>query len=495
MRPILTILLTLFLIAPAVVAGGGGRAQKVADRKLRDLVDDAIDRGSEWLAGTQAENGSFGAEFRHPLGSTAISALALLHSGMRFDHEVIERAFTFMRRQHKLLGKGLRTYAASVTIMALSEYGRARGRARGVFDLSPEDRAWLKSLVDFLVRNQVAGGGWRYPGPEDGFDHSNSQYALLALKEARKSGIIVPEEVFAKALKLFISTQEKRGPKVRRSREEGGDGVYFANRKTVAGYDYARGWGYVGPMAPSGSMTAAGVAAVSICVSELSENRWGTVKAAGEKARWDGIAWLGKNFSVKENPPGGPAWHYYYLYGLERAGVLAGVVYMAGHRWYARGAKYLVDAQSPDGPWRVPSAMRGRQAADPVTQSFALLFLVRATARAMGVATEEPLIDLTGARELSDADFESLFKTAFAEMGRLTDEAAEKRARAFALLLPRVVPLLLKRMAAEQEETRTRAVKILRAATGQSKGFDPAAEETVRREVLDRWIGWYFENR
>ena len=489
------VLLLLLGFAPAVATGDREQDQKVADQKLQKLIDDAIDRGAEWLLDSQAEDGSFGAQFGHPLGSTAISALALLHSGISHEQEVIQDAFTFMRKQHGLVRRTLRTYSASVTIMALAEFGRARGRTSGKFDLTKKDRAWLKSLVDFLVKNPLEGGGWRYPGPDNTFDHSNSQYALLALLEARKSGVGVSDEIFAKALRQFVNNQERRGPKVRRSREEGGDGVYSAGRKTVAGYDYARGWGYTGPQGVSGSMTAAGVTSVAICVSELKGNRWGSLPDAGEKAMWDGIAWLGKNFSVKDNPRGSPAWHYYYLYGLERAGVLARVVYMAGHRWYAEGAKYLVDAQGPDGAWRVASASRGGQAADPVTQSFALLFLARATARALGVATEEPLIDLTGADELSDEDHASLFKAAFAELARLAGEAATRRAGEFTFLGPRVVPLLLTKMAAEEPDVRARGVLILREITGQSKDFDPTGPEPARQESLNRWIAWYLANR
>ncbi len=490
MRPTTTIILFVLLFTiPEISTGKDTPPQKIADEKLQKLIDESIDRGAEWLAGTQAPNGSFAAELGQPLGGTALSVLALLHSGMAPDHDVIRRAFEFMRILHRASGSSRHTYSASVSIMALAEYRRARG------ELSKEDRDWLASLVTFLLKSRTAGGAWRYPGPRDGFDNSNTQYALLALKEARRSGVPVPEEVFAKVLTHFISRQERRGAKVRRSREEGGDGVYSANRRTVAGYDYARGWGYIEPQGVTGSMTAAGTAAVAICLSELQDRRWRSLIAAGEKAMWDGIAWLGKNFSVRDNPRGNAGWHYYYLYGLERAGVLAGVVYMAGHRWYAEGAKYLVDAQSPDGSWRVPSAMRGGRQADPVTQAFALLFLARATARSMAVATEEPLVDLTGAGELGDEGLRNLFKAAFVEMVRLEGDALTKRAGEFRHLGPRVVPLLLTRLTADELELRARAILILREITGRSKGFDPRAGEPARQAAVDRWISWYLGNR
>ena len=38
--------------------------------------------------------------------------------------------------------------------------------------------------------------------------------------------------------------------------------------------------------------------------------------------RKDGFAWLDVNFAVDRNPGrNAPAWHYYYLYGLERAAI------------------------------------------------------------------------------------------------------------------------------------------------------------------------------
>jgi len=128
-----------------------------------------------------------------------------------------------------------------------------------------------------------------------------------------------------------------------------------------------------------------------------------------------------------------------------------------------------------------------------VTQAFALLFLSRATARA--IATEEPLLDLTSAGTLGDEDLESLFKSAFTELARLEGEPATKRAGEFHHLGARVVPLLLTKLTAAERDNRARAFLILREITGQALPFDPAAEESTRQQALDRWIAWYLENR
>jgi hypothetical protein len=99
-----------------------------------------------------------------------------------------------------------------------------------------------------------------------------------------------------------------------------------------------------------------------------------------------GLAWLAKNWSVTENI--GPSevedgaansYLYYYLYALERLGMLYDTGKIGGHSWYPEGAKVLLDAQQKDGSW---NASRPSQ---PVWDTcFAILFLKKAT---RGVAT------------------------------------------------------------------------------------------------------------
>ena len=65
----------------------------------------------------------------------------------------------------------------------------------------------------------------------------------------------------------------------------------------------------------------------------------------------DGLAWLDKNWSVTENV--GPCQHsggdlkafwLYYMYALERAGILVGAERIGGRDWYREGAKEIVAA-------------------------------------------------------------------------------------------------------------------------------------------------------
>jgi len=492
-------LLLILVSAPAL---GGDKATKAADRKLEKLVDEAIDRGAKWLRNRQKPDGSFPSLYHrnYPMGPTALALLALLHSGEDPKSEVVGRGFAWVMNAHRQAGdQGRMTYSVSVTIMALAEYGRALGAKKGKFSLPDAELRWLKDLTRWLVARQTAQGVWHYP-TGGAYDHSNTQYALLALKEARRVGVRVTPTVFANALAHFLRVQEKNGPRVPRFEEHGGDGVYSRDRKRVPGADRARGWGYTDRMPPTGSMTAAGVAAVAIASGEIPGGKWKHLREKGRTSMRDGIAWLGKNFSVKVNPRSGPVWHYYYLYGLERSGVLAGVVYMGKHRWYAAGAKYLVDSQSPDGAWRtamgrMPGAPGAKGAVDVVDPAFALLFLVRATARSFGVVTERNLLNLTEAEKLSDRDLVSTFGVAFTELGTLEGDARADRATDFAFFGPRVLPLLIRKLTDADGKVRARAFLVFEKITGRTFDYDPAASATDRAAAIDRLTEWYLLNR
>ena len=173
---------------------------------------------------------------------------------------------------------------------------------------------------------------------------------------------------------------------------------------------------------------------------------------------------------------------------------------MGTHRWYAEGARHLVDTQGPDGGWQSnpgPRRGRGPVAAGVVTsdQCFALLFLARATARALGVVTEQPLIDLTGGTDLPDRDAKNLFLAAMKELAGLSEERARDRAHDFAFLGPRAVGWLLPLLHDADEGERTRGVLALRKITGLSFDYDAKASAEARETPADRWTSWYLANR
>jgi hypothetical protein len=79
-----------------------------------------------------------------------------------------------------------------------------------------------------------------------------------------------------------------------------------------------------------------------------------------------GLDWLAKNYDVRRNP-NHHSYHFYWLYGVERAGMLSGLKYFGPHDWYREGAAYLVARQAGNGSWN----------GSVIDTAFGLLFLAK----------------------------------------------------------------------------------------------------------------------
>jgi hypothetical protein len=283
-------------------------------------------------------------------------------------------------------------------------------------------------------------GGRGGPGPVE--DASNTQYAMLALYTANSVGVSVPSGVFSKVAEYFINEQEKDGPDVKpfpvpaadfdiKQLKELEKGVLEEMRKMVEdqqkdaeeakkrgeeppkkekvstsgveipdpykkfgvepGKMKARGWGYVkkAERLPedwtrvTGSMTTSGIAALVICKAEIEKSLSEKQKKALNQAIRDGIAWLAHNWTVTENP-NCKCWKMYYLYGIERSGVLSLCNKIGEHKWYKEGAEHLFSTQGSDGSWpgdkeKVAWANVPIGYGNICGTCFAILFLKRAT--------------------------------------------------------------------------------------------------------------------
>lgn len=376
---------------------------------FRLAVHESISRGLAALGRAQAADGAFaGRDGRgrglrdQALGRTALPLLALLEGGTAPGEACIVRG---LRALHGLPME--QTYSVGLAMMAIHAFYRPaldaheeaigqkrslRVDPRAVFErLSARDRAALERGRDMLVAAQAASGLWSYgiqPAGGMAYDLSNTQYALLGLRAVADCGIDVPAAAWRSALEGLLALQEADGPEVDLVAREHRGGYVFQIQKKAR----ARGFPYVGaprlddddrdrrrraappmdvPVPPStGSMTTAGVACVAICMEGLWRRRGfsGSARAKAEAALRDGVAWMQTHFSVLENPEMGSSWHLYYLYGLERMGMLLGIRWIGDHDWYREGAETLMGLQQTDGGW-----------GSTVDTAFAVLFLKRAT--------------------------------------------------------------------------------------------------------------------
>jgi hypothetical protein len=391
--------LPLLLLAALLAFAGEARAadeekprqepNEGYDPAFRARVNKAVDKGVEYVLAHQAADGSWlppKEQLDWRLGYTALMTLACLKGGIKGRDPQIRKAFAWMRTR-----KLNKTYEVGILLMALhalysptdertlvevDKYGNRKIKDPCLSDMPPKDRDWMKKGVAFLLKHQV-GGHWRYP--ENGTDLSNTQYALLGLWAASRCGLKIPSKVWMDSLNWLTGYQERSGRAVRLLVNE----VRGKYRVAWTEKARARGFRYVPEHPVTGSMTTAGMACVAICQDELWTSRRFTpeMRRVSRRSIRDALAWMQDNFDVTRNP-GEPTggWHFYYLYGMERAGILARARFMGKHDWYKVGADFLLEQQRSDGSWAAGG--------DPqVDSAFAILFLKRSTSR-----TRNPVI-------------------------------------------------------------------------------------------------------
>jgi len=301
-------------------------------------VEQSIKGGIAYLLKRQQGNGGWGGD----TGETALVTLALLTAGESPRSEPMARALALLRNSPQI-NRAHEIYSVALITMALAAADPVKYRDE------------IARNAEYLEQCQLGNGAWTYNtgfGRGGGGDNSNTQYALLGLQAASEAGFAVKAEVWRGARRYWELTQ-------------GGNG----------------GWGYTPNGTPTGSMTCAGISSLIITGLKRVQGREflhnGRIERCGEDAispsLQRGMDWMATNFDVRQNPGSGQ-WNLYYLYGLERAGRLAGRRFFGNHDWYRDGASVLVRGQNRlEGSW-------DGQSSKEVNTGFALLFLSKGRA-------------------------------------------------------------------------------------------------------------------
>ncbi len=527
MRPLMSFVClswvcVLLLLSPLSAQPSKAKAHPdVISQGMKIAVDDAVRRGIQWLKRKKIRDGSFrgGLTGSYPLGETALACLTLAACQEFRNGPVFQAGLGYLRQTYRRVRSedglvALKTYGVALTMMALVEahrqpapkIGSRRTGVRGDrFDLGKNDRELLQEMTEWLA-GQAQSGSFSYPISEGGLgpDHSNTQFALLAFRAVNDAGIEVPGEIFLDAARHFLRAQEDRGPQVLRP------GKMLRPGSRSLSYlppGKARGFGYRKGAPATGSMTAAGVASLSVCREYLREKRPSaytlSMDQKMERGIQDGIAWLAHHFAVDRLPdPEGFAsshqkglYHYYYLYTLERACGLSGAVRVGDWSWYFEGARYLLEAQQRDGGWPERSDVSRERQADSVLLNtcFALLFLSRFSDPNRPITKSAgDNLNLAAASTLSDEEFDSFFMVAFIRY-RSEGESGIKAA-SFRSLGGRVYSRLVDRLESKDRADRAAAIEILRRLSRKRFGFDPDAGEKERTEAIREWVKWAEEN-
>src|SRR5262245_39123414 len=376
------------ILSLAVVATAHAQQQGVDQKR----IDEAIRKGTQYLNGAESSGWD-----QHINNCDELILLTLIHADVPEGNAKLQ---DYLKRV--LEAKMERTYKVALLAMSLEELDRVKYQPK------------IKQCAQFLVDNQAQNGQWSYgeptqfvdpgvatggparaavasagkeggekqkpkvvhkipvekrrQGPPSG-DNSNSQYAALGLRACWDAGIQIPKETVIKPAKKWWQTSQLGDGKGKPD-----NSVATSGGQMIAD---PRGWSYVQNDRAYGSMTAGAIGAVCIYDYMLGED-WKKDKIVA-----GGMGWLVKNFSVTENV--GPCetggqdpkeFLYYYLYALERVGMLYDTPFVGNHDWYLDGARVILNAQKPDGSWAESGPATMRPAWDTC---FAILFLKRAT--------------------------------------------------------------------------------------------------------------------
>jgi hypothetical protein len=380
---------------------GSSSAQEKEGFKINPGVDQvkverAIARGIEFLKTSDSPDSAIGSD------SAELKLLTFVHGGVPESDPGFQALLkTCLERKPE------KTYRVSLLAMCLEEIDRAKYQDQ------------IAVCGQFLLDNIKSNGGFSYgepttaapepggvaskkdafkpkkpPGPidpnekikpevpkhfvlkksKDGpesqrSDNSNSQYGALGIRACHDAGVSFPREILETCRQSWINNQrtpQNADPKAKNvaSGGKGGFGWCYSEGDTICSK--------MGP--PYSSMTAGAVGALCIYDYILGKD-W-----KKDRAAVDGMHWLETNYSVTQNvgpceiAPVPDGWLYYYLYALERTGLLFDTTLIGTHDWYLDGYQVLLGAQKGNGSWDASHFIK------PTWDTcFAILFLKRST--------------------------------------------------------------------------------------------------------------------
>ena len=313
-------------------------------------------------------------------GYAGLNGLTLLECGVPPDDPAILRIAEIIRSA----APGMNAiYDLAASLFFLNRWDESR-------PLDEKDRAMARSFALRIIGGQLNNGIWGYGGPVLTPDQeakllvslregtykpngrlqtmqsmSNTQFAMLAVWGSRKHGVQIREPLLALA-------------------------AYFhANQHPEGSWNYPN-------FSLKATSTCAGLICLAIEVALLEDKEFTSMPRQADvskkKADVDkAFAWVAKTIGRKKSDPdpgssltagcGGMLFDadaigdLYFLWTLERVGVIYSKEKIGGKEWYDWGYPIILEAQLPDGSWHE----KHRTNFGPLIDTpFALLFLKRA---------------------------------------------------------------------------------------------------------------------
>jgi hypothetical protein len=347
-----TVILAVAMALLACLAGGRGvlAAEGFSDA----AVGKAIQKGVKFLYAQQQGDGSWkdpgggGLDILknnrvddRQVGGVGLNTYALLASGEKVGDPRIVKALEWLEKQNTMW-----TYGVSLRTQAYME--AAKHNTKYIRQLFLDARILIR--VGGRGPKPLGSYGYRLDGAKDGFknsDPSNGQYGVLGVWGAHQFRGEVPRQYWLAVMTYWRRMQQADG-----------------------------GWKYGGgDKHSSGTMTAAGLATMFVCIDALMYSQFSRCQRTEEVAVLKkALEWFDRNFpktlSDENLCHGGHGGMYYYLFGVERVGLASGYRYFGKADWYRLGAQWLLSQQQGNGSWK------GKYG-ETTSTAYALLFLSR----------------------------------------------------------------------------------------------------------------------
>ncbi len=372
-------------------------------------VDEAIDKGVAFLKSIQTKEGEWQWKMHKDsfaVGQCALPAYALLESGVPPDDPVVQRAAAFLRPRAL---KTNFTYELSLSLLFFDRLA------------DPQDKQLMQSLALRLIAGQHRSGGWSYQCPalsEDNEKDILKYVGILSKKmtegKVRRDKALESDIGVAKAIgSLTVFQPEKslfrpENESSRTSLDGNTDnsntqfamlGLWVAQRHGILANPtfeimverFERSQAF-----PSGlwlyelnrqQSPASTHSMICVGLLGLAIGRGLQMSTTGAPTGGEKDVHVLKGFAILsraiERPTGQMKNRVkfedlYFLWSLERVGMLYNIQEIAGKDWYRWGAEILVTNQSKRGGWSSPIAAGGRMNYQPaLSTAFALLFLKR----------------------------------------------------------------------------------------------------------------------
>ena len=208
------LLCTLILYSVSQVAHGEDSSS--SSHITSEEVDKSIDRGLEYIAAGQKEDGSFGNQT--PSGVWALCGMAFLAKGYvpgtepygEVVEKIVRKLADIQRDDGYLSDDKGKMYSHCIATLFLSEVsGMVRPELQKIIDDTLPKA--LKLILDAqnIRKDERNQGGWRYKPDSSDSDLSCSGWALMALRSARLNGAQVPPESIKSAVEYILNRHDE----------------------------------------------------------------------------------------------------------------------------------------------------------------------------------------------------------------------------------------------------------------------------------------------